>query len=117
MQNPDISGPVLLAAEVNANGNIELSFNETLDADNLPPLDSLVVTIGTAPDQTTVDVINIAADGNILTMITNPVITAGQSVSVENILNQPLEMMTMQFRTWQGMMPQALLQRIYPMEL
>lgn len=83
MQNPDISGPVLLAAEVNANGNIELSFNETLDADNLPPLDSLVVTIGTAPDQTTVDVINIAADGNILTMITNPVITAGQSVSVE----------------------------------
>jgi len=83
VQNPDISGPVLLAAEVNANGNIELSFNETLDADNLPPLDSLVVTIGTAPDQTTVDVINIAADGNILTMITNPVITAGQSVSVE----------------------------------
>ncbi|EXA63108.1 hypothetical protein J504_3035 [Acinetobacter baumannii 348935] len=83
VQNPDISGPVLLAAEVNANGNIELSFNETLDADNLPPLDSLVVTIGTAPDQTTVDVINIAADGNILTMITNPVITAGQTVSVE----------------------------------
>jgi len=83
VQNPDISGPVLLAAEVNANGNIELSFNETLDADNLPPLDSLVVTIGTAPDQTTVDVINIAADGNILMMITNPVITAGQSVSVE----------------------------------
>lgn len=82
-QNPYISGLVLLAAEVNANGNIELSFNETLDADNLPPLDSLVVTIGTAPDQTTVDVINIAADGNILTMITNPVITAGQSVSVE----------------------------------
>lgn len=83
VQNPDISGPVLLAAEVNANGNIELSFNEALDADNLPPLDSLVVTVGTAPDQTTVDVINIVADGNTLTLITSPVIAAGQTVSVE----------------------------------
>ena len=85
VQNPDISGPVLLAAEVNANGNIELSFNEALDADNLPPLDSLVVTVGTAPDQTTVDVINIVADGNTLTLITSPVIAAGQTVSVEYI--------------------------------
>ena len=83
VQNPDISGPVLLAVEVNADGNIELSFNETLDADNLPPLDSLVVTVGTAPDQTTVDVINIVADGNTLTLITSPVIAAGQTVSVE----------------------------------
>jgi len=83
VQNPDISGPVLLAAEVNANGNIELSFNEALDADNLPPLDSLVVTVGTAPDQTTVDVINIVADGNTLTLITSPVIAAGQTVSVK----------------------------------
>ncbi|MGI1796242.1 SwmB domain-containing protein [Acinetobacter variabilis] len=83
VQNPDISGPVLLAAEVNANGNIELSFNEALDADNLPPLDSLVVTVGTAPDQTTVDVINIVADGNTLTLITSPVIATGQTVSVE----------------------------------
>ncbi|WP_180004031.1 MULTISPECIES: SwmB domain-containing protein [unclassified Acinetobacter] len=85
VQNPDISGPILLAAEVNANGNIELSFNEALDADNLPPLDSLVVTVGTAPDQTTVDVINIVADGNTLTLITSPVIAAGQTVSVEYI--------------------------------
>jgi len=83
VQNPDISGSVLLAVEVNADGNIELSFNETLDADNLPPLDSLVVTVGTAPDQTTVDVINIVADGNTLTLITSPVIAAGQTVSVE----------------------------------
>ena len=78
----DTVAPVLIDAEVNADGNIELSFNETLDADNLPPLDSLVATFGTAPDQTTGDVINIAADGNILTIITNPVITAGQTVSV-----------------------------------
>ncbi|WP_180013582.1 SwmB domain-containing protein [Acinetobacter sp. YH16031] len=83
VQNPDISGPVLLAAEVNVNGNIELNFNEALDADNLPPLDSLVVTVGTAPDQTTVDVINIVADGNTLTLITSPVIATGQTVSVE----------------------------------
>ena len=85
VQNPDISGPVLSAAEVNANGNIELNFNEALDADNLPPLDSLVVTVGIAPDQTTVDVINIVADGNTLTLITSPVIATGQTVSVEYI--------------------------------
>ena len=32
----DTVAPVLIDAEVNADGNIELSFNETLDADNLP---------------------------------------------------------------------------------
>jgi len=41
--------------------------------------------VGTAPDQTTVDVINIVADGNTLTLITSPVIAAGQAVSVEYI--------------------------------
>ena len=79
---PDTLGPTLLAAEVNENGNIELSFNEALDTDNLPPAASLVVTVGTAPDQTTVNVIDIISDGNILTLITDPVISAGQSVNV-----------------------------------
>ena len=79
---PDTVGPTLLAAEVNENGNIELSFNEALDTDNLPPAASLVVTVGTAPDQTTVNVIDIISDGNILTLITDPVISAGQSVNV-----------------------------------
>ncbi len=79
----DTNAPVLLDAEVNADGNIELNFNKALDADNLPPLDSLVVTVGIAPDQTTVDVINIVADGNTLTLITSPVIATGQTVSVE----------------------------------
>ena len=82
VKNPDITAPTLLSAEVNKNGNIELSFNEALDSDNLPPAASLVVTVGTAPDQTTVNVIDIIADGNTLTLITDPVISAGQSVNV-----------------------------------
>ena len=82
VKNPDTTAPTLLSAEVNENGNIELSFNEALDADNLPPAASLVVTVGTAPDQTTVNVIDTIADGNILTLITDPVISAGQSVNV-----------------------------------
>ena len=82
VKNPDITAPTLLSAEVNKNGNIELSFNEALNADNLPPTDSLVVTVGTAPNQTAINVIDIIADGNILTLITDPVISAGQSVNV-----------------------------------
>lgn len=82
VKNPDTTAPTLLSAEVNENGNIELSFNEALDADNLPPAASLVVTVGTAPDQTVVNVIDIIADGNILTLITDPLISAGQSVNV-----------------------------------
>src|SRR5690606_39254993 len=66
-QTPDVDAPVLIEAEANTNGNIELSFNEVLDTDNLPPAASLVVTVGTAPDQTVVNVIDIIADGNILT--------------------------------------------------
>ncbi|TCB48889.1 SwmB domain-containing protein, partial [Acinetobacter terrestris] len=81
-QDPDVDAPVLIDAEVNENGNIELSFNEALDTDNLPPAASLVVAVGTAPDQTAVNVIDISADGNILTLITDPVISAGQSVNV-----------------------------------
>ncbi|MFC6167001.1 SwmB domain-containing protein [Acinetobacter terrestris] len=79
---PDTVGPTLLAAEVNENGNIELSFNEALDADNLPPAASLVVTVGIAPDQTVVNVTGISADGNTLTLITDPLISAGQSINV-----------------------------------
>ncbi|TCB47964.1 BapA prefix-like domain-containing protein [Acinetobacter terrestris] len=82
VKNPDITAPTLLSAEVNKNGNIELSFNEALNADNLPPTDSLVVTVGTAPNQTAINVIDIIADGNILTLITDPVISTGQSVNV-----------------------------------
>src|SRR5690606_26952736 len=81
-QTPDVDAPVLIDAEVNENGNIELSFNEALDADNLPPVASLVVTVGTAPNQTAVNVIGMRADGNTLTLITDPVISAGQSVNV-----------------------------------
>ncbi|OAL79651.1 hypothetical protein AY606_03075 [Acinetobacter sp. SFB] len=82
VKNPDTTSPTLIDAEVNENGNIELSFNEALDADNLPPAGSLVVTVGTAPDQTAVNVIDIIADGNTLTLITDPVISAGQNVNV-----------------------------------
>ncbi|WP_228259920.1 SwmB domain-containing protein [Acinetobacter sp. ANC 4779] len=82
VKNPDTTSPILINAEVNENGNIELSFNEALDADNLPPVGSLVVTVGTAPDLTAVNVIDIIADGNTLTLITDPVISAGQNVNV-----------------------------------
>ncbi|WP_445660910.1 SwmB domain-containing protein [Acinetobacter sp. F16] len=82
VKNPDTTAPTLLSAEVNENGNIELSFNEALDADNLPPATSLVVTVGTAPNQTAINVIDTIADGNILILITDPVISAGQSVNV-----------------------------------
>ena len=75
--DPDVDPPVLIDAEVNAAGNIELSFNEDVSGSD-PRNDDFTVTV----DGVEVPVTNIIADGNTLTLITDPEIAAGQTVEV-----------------------------------
>ncbi|TCB75459.1 BapA prefix-like domain-containing protein [Acinetobacter sp. ANC 3781] len=76
-QNPDVDAPVLIDAEVNENGNIELSFNEDVSGSN--PLEAdFTVTV----DGTVVPVTDILINGSIITLITDPEISANQTVEV-----------------------------------
>ena len=76
-QNPDVDAPVLIEAEVNENGNIELSFNEDVSGSN--PLEAdFTVTV----DGTVVPVTDILINGSIMTLITDPEISANQTVEV-----------------------------------
>ncbi|MEQ1370542.1 SwmB domain-containing protein, partial [Acinetobacter schindleri] len=77
VSNPDTVPPQLDSVKVNAAGNIELSFNEDVSGSD-PRNDDFTVTV----DGVEVPVTNIIADGNTLTLITDPEIAAGQTVEV-----------------------------------
>ncbi|MGB8697404.1 BapA/Bap/LapF family prefix-like domain-containing protein, partial [Acinetobacter sp.] len=77
VKNPDTTAPLLIDAEVNENGNIELSFNEDVSGSN--PLEAdFTVTV----DGTVVPVTDILINGSIITLITDPEISANQTVEV-----------------------------------
>src|SRR5690606_20739084 len=71
--DPDVDAPVLIDAEVNENGNIELSFNEDVSTSNPLNADFTVTVDGAA-----VPLIDILINGSIITLITDPEITQGQ---------------------------------------
>jgi len=74
----DTASPVLIDAEVNADGNIELSFNEDVSTSNPLPADFTVVVDGTEIPVTDI----VVYDGNEIILVTDPVITEGQEVEV-----------------------------------
>ena len=77
VKNPDTTAPLLIDAEVNENGNIELSFNEDVSGSN--PLEAdFTVTV----DGTVVPVTDILINGSIITLITDPEISANQTVEI-----------------------------------
>uniref|UniRef100_UPI003F55E2A8 BapA/Bap/LapF family prefix-like domain-containing protein n=1 Tax=Acinetobacter schindleri TaxID=108981 RepID=UPI003F55E2A8 len=77
VSNPDIAPPQLDSVKVNAAGNIELSFNEDVSGSD-PRNEDFTVTV----DGAVIPVTGIIADGNTLTLITDPEIAAGQTVEV-----------------------------------
>ncbi|WP_158651036.1 Ig-like domain-containing protein, partial [Acinetobacter indicus] len=79
----DETGPVLETAEVNGEGQIILSFNEALDANDPAKLDSFTVTVGKDDNQATVKVLDIDVIGNQVVLTTEPPIYAGQEYKVD----------------------------------
>jgi len=75
--DPDVDPPVLIDAEVNAAGNIELSFNEDVSGSD-PRNDDFTVTV----DGVEIPVTNIEYNNNQIILITNPVIREDQEVTV-----------------------------------
>ena len=80
----DTVAPVLIDGEVNADGNIELSFNEDVSTSNPLPADFTVIVDGSE-----IPVTDIVYDGNEIILVTNPVITEGQEVEVTYVDSTP----------------------------
>ena len=80
--NPDDSdAPYLIAAEVNAEGVIELTFNEDLDDQYLPVANDFTILVGNqlvVITSITIDPVN----ASLVSITTSPTITVGQSVVV-----------------------------------
>ncbi|MDP2810212.1 MAG: SwmB domain-containing protein, partial [Rhodocyclaceae bacterium] len=81
-QTPDVTAPVFASAAVTGNGkSLILTYDEALDAANLPPLDAFTVKVNSAAQATPTSVVVNAIAGTVTLALAQPV-TYGQTVTV-----------------------------------